>query len=241
MKNVKLSLLFGVIVCVAIALTGCLGERTGVPQSFFTAAPAEQTIPFTANFDGTLSYDPDGEIASYIWNFGDGGGSSGPQASHVYKQDGEYIVQLTVIDNKGISDSSSLKVRALNPPPTGVFTYSPKSWFDGKYIVGAMEWITFDGSESTDDGQITSYEWDFGDGETAAGPVAKHRYLWPRAYDVVLTVTDDDGGQTHVTEVLYIMGGPPCNEDICDGDEGYIYDGGCTEYGCSSSIDGIEE
>ena len=238
MKSARLSLLFGMIVCAAVALTGCLGERTGAPQSFFTAAPAEQMIPFTANFDGTLSYDPDGEITSYIWNFGDGGGGNGPQPSHVYEQDGEYIVQLTVIDNKGNADSSSLTVRALNPPPIGVFTYSPKSRFGDQYIVGTMEWITFNASESTDDGEIVSYEWDFGNDETGTGPEVTHRYLWPNDYNVVLTVTDDDGGQTHVTEVVHIMGRPPCNDNICSGDEG-CYGGGCTGYGCSSAIDGI--
>jgi chitodextrinase len=241
MKSARLVLLSGMIVCVAAVLTGCLGERTGTPQSLFTASPTEQVIPFTANFDGTLSYDPDGRIATYIWSFGDGGADSGPQASHIYEHNGEYIVQLTVIDDKGISDSSSLKVRALNPPPTGIITYSPKSWCIDKYIVGAMEWITFDASESTDDGEITAYEWDFDDGETASGPVAKHRYLWPRNYEVVLTLIDDDGGQTRVTETLHIMGGPPCNGDICDGDEGYIYDGGCTGYDCSGLSDGLEE
>ena len=104
-----------------------------------------------------------------------------------------------------------------------------------------MEWITFDASESTDDGKITAYEWDFDDGETATGPMVEHRYLWPRNYEVVLTLTDDDGGQTRVTETLHIMGGPPCNDDICDGDEGYIYDGGCTGYGCSGLSDGLEK
>ena len=52
----------------------------------------------------------------------------------------------------------------------------------------------------------------------------KHRYLWAGNYNVVLTVTDDDGGKTNLIERIKIEGGPPCNGDICgDDSEG----GGC--------------
>jgi PKD repeat protein len=217
MRSAKLTLLFGLIVLIAAGLTGCLGEKSGVPQALFIGSPVEHVIPFTANFDGTLSYDPNGEIVSYLWNFGDGGAGNGPQVSHIYRENGEYVVELTVVDNKGIANSSSLTVQALNPPPTASFTFSPKSWYEDRYIVGASEWITFDASASTDDGSVVAYDWDFDDGETADGPVVKHRYLWPGDYNVVLTVTDDDGGQTSTVEAVHILGGPPCNGDICNG------------------------
>jgi len=220
MRSARFYLLLGLILLVGLAITGCLGMRSGEPQALFTASPVEHMIPFTANFDGTLSYDPDGRIVSYLWNFGDGAAGEGPQTAHVYEEDGEYTVLLTVIDNQGISGSSSLMVEALNPPPTATFSYSPKSKMEDKYIVGTLEWITFDASESTDDGEVVAYNWNFGDGETASGKVVEYRYLYAGTYNVVLTVTDNDGGKAKYVEALSILGGPPCNADIDDGEGG---------------------
>lgn len=218
MRSARFYLLSGLILLVGLAITGCLGVRSGEPQALFTASPVEHMIPFTANFDGTLSYDPDGRIVFYLWNFGDGAAGSGPQAMHVYEEDGEYTVLLTVIDDRGISGSSSLMVQALNPLPSATFSYKPKSWDSrvSKYIVGCNERITFDASESTDDGEIVAYDWNFGDGETAQDEVVEHHYPCAGTYNVVLTVTDDDGGKAKYVEALNILGEQPCN-DVCPG------------------------
>jgi PKD repeat protein len=64
------------------------------------------------------------------------------------------------------------------------------------------ESVTFSGAASTDsDGNITSYEWDFGDGNTASGETVTYAYSDIGAYNVKLTVTDDDGlsGTTEVS------------------------------------------
>ncbi len=217
MKRVRFYLVLGLVGLIPVVISGCLGGRSG-PTALFTAAPDKQVIPFTANFDGTLSYDETGKIVSYTWDFGDGATDHGPVTAHVYKQDGVYKVKLTVIDNHGRSSESSITVQALNPPPKAVFSYSPKSKMQDKYIVGASEWITFDASKSTDDGEIVSYDWNFGDGTTAKGKIVKHRYIWPGTYNVVLTVTDNDGGKTSYIQQVHILGGPPCNADISNGD-----------------------
>ena len=216
MRSASFYLLLGLILLVVVAITGCLGVRPDEPQALFTASPVEHMIPFTANFDGTLSYDPDGRIVSYLWNFGDGAAAEGPQATHVYEEDGEYTVLLTVIDNRGISGSSSLMVEALNPPPMAAFSYSPKSKMGDKYIVGTLELITFDASESTDDGEVIAYDWNFGDGETAQDEIVKHHYVYAGTYKVVLTVTDNDGGKTKYVEEISILGEQPCN-GVCPG------------------------
>ncbi|MEF8879555.1 MAG: PKD domain-containing protein [Candidatus Thermoplasmatota archaeon] len=54
--------------------------------------------------------------------------------------------------------------------------------------------ITFDASESSDiDGEITSYQWEFGTGDTAKGKTVTYTFKKPGIYTVYLTVTDDSG------------------------------------------------
>ncbi len=217
MTTRRLCPLAGTALLLAVALGGCLQFEPTAPQALFTASPAEHLIPFTASFDATLSQRAPNEILKYMWAFGDGSTGSGPLVDHEYAQDGVYEVVLTVYDARGTSSSASLSVKALNPLPNATFSYSPKSMMDGEYIIGASEWITFDGSASTDDGEVAGYTWNFGDGQYAEGAVVRHRYLYPGTYNVALVVKDNDGGEsTHVKQIR-IVGGPPCNADIDGG------------------------
>jgi len=52
-------------------------------------------------FDASSSFDPDGQIIDFIWDFGDGASQRGTRLSHSYDQLGLYQVQLTVVDNAG--------------------------------------------------------------------------------------------------------------------------------------------
>lgn len=215
MRSARFVLLSGLVLVVGCTLSGCLGTSPGEPRAIFTASLAEATIPFTASFNGTLSYAPAGDIVSYIWAFGDGGGGSGPVASHEYEENGTYAVELTVIDARGKADTSSLVVRALNPLPAASFVYSPKYLVRGEFVVSCTELLAFDGSASVDDGQIVAYDWNFGDGTTATGVQAEHRYNYPGKYNVVLTATDDDGGFSRFVDYVIVVGTPPCNGGIC--------------------------
>ena len=64
---------------------------------------------------------------------------------------------------------------------------------NGPYSGFVDEEIEFDGTKSTDDGTITNYTWDFGDGETGYGVNPTHTYDTPGKYNVTLTVTDNNG------------------------------------------------
>ncbi|HEY8524542.1 MAG TPA: PKD domain-containing protein [Acidimicrobiales bacterium] len=69
--------------------------------------------------------------------------------------------------------------------------------------------VAVDGSGSTDaDGTIESYEWDFGDGETATGATASHTYAEPGEYTITLTVTDDGGATATATETVTVTAPP---------------------------------
>jgi PKD repeat protein len=213
----RLCLLAGTALLLVGALGGCLQFEPSAPQALFTASPAEHVIPFTASFDATLSQRSPDEILSYVWAFGDGSSASGALVDHAYAQDGTYEVVLTVYDANGASSSSRLAVKALNPLPTAAYSYSPRSMMEGEYIVGASEWVTFDASTSCDDGEVTAYTWNFGDGTYAEGAVAQHRFTYAGTYNVALVVTDNDGGQSTVVQQIEVLGGPPCNADVDNG------------------------
>ena len=66
--------------------------------------------------------------------------------------------------------------------------------------------VMFDASSSYDiDGEIISYEWDFGDGTTGTGEIIYHKYCTNGTYDVTLTVRDDDGLTGNITKCIDVL------------------------------------
>jgi PKD repeat protein len=91
------------------------------PTASFTATPASGQAPLAVSFDASGSSDPDGTIASYAWNFGDGATGSGATASHTYVAAGTFAVLLTVTDSRGATASTTRFVTAAaGPPPASV-------------------------------------------------------------------------------------------------------------------------
>jgi len=88
------------------------------PIASFTSSPGNPTVDQTILFDATGSFDQDGPIISYSWNFGDGNTTvtDGPIIYHVYRSQGDFNVAVTVTDNHGGTDSI-LKVMQVNPKP----------------------------------------------------------------------------------------------------------------------------
>ena len=66
-------------------------------------APAFGEAPLTVYFSAAASTDPDGQIVSYAWNFGDGAQDNGLFTEHKYTKQGSFVVTLTVTDDKGAS------------------------------------------------------------------------------------------------------------------------------------------
>lgn len=211
--------LMAITCVVAVSITGCMTINPTNPRAMFTVSASRQVVPFTASFDATLSFVPTGDNVSYYWEFGDGGSATGPIVDHQFQSTGEYVVTLTVLDASGRRDTTSITVAALNPLPNATFTYSPRSVDGGSLIVGASEWITFDASESTDDGEIVSYRWYFGDGKEKEGKIVEYRWHVPGTYNVVLSVTDDAGDTSTTVQMIRVEGVPGgCYPWVCEDD-----------------------
>jgi len=93
---------------------------------------------------------------------------------------------------------------------------SPTADANGPYSGFIDEEITFDGSGSTDDGTITNFTWDFGDGNIGYGETTTHIYSSPDLYTVTLTVTDNEGAKdTDGTTALISQPNlPPTNPEV---------------------------
>ena len=71
-------------------------------MTFAATPPLARAIPVA--FDASGSSDSDGTIVSYDWDFGDGGTGTGVNPSHTFAAAGSYLVELTVVDDDGLSD-----------------------------------------------------------------------------------------------------------------------------------------
>jgi hypothetical protein len=72
--------------------------------------PYTGSVGKSVRFDGSKSYDPDGDALDYEWSFGDGSTGAGETPLHTYEKEGEYTVTLTVTDSNGASDTDTAKV-----------------------------------------------------------------------------------------------------------------------------------
>ena len=170
------------------ATTWSIVLRTVEPNQAPTASFTFACSSAACDFDGTGSSDVDGSVASYAWDFGDGGTATGATPSHDFVTSGTRDVTLTVTDDEGTPGSVVVPVQVTrtNALPLAAFTTSCR------YLV-----CTFDAGSSADsDGTVASYAWDFGDGQTdsTAGPTTSHTYGSAGAYVAGLTVTDNDNG-----------------------------------------------
>jgi chitodextrinase len=82
-------------------------ESEGYPPVGLFNIPENASMNHSIVFDASGSYDPDGMIQSFAWDFGDGTTDVGAIVVHTYEQPGDYTVTLTVMDNSGLNTSFS--------------------------------------------------------------------------------------------------------------------------------------
>jgi len=107
-RNSRLAAVICLIALMAMGLAACRGFFGQAPIALLvTDAAGDQEVPIAITFDISGSNDPDGTIATYDLDFGDGSThATGTDVTaaippHEYKEAGTYTVLLTVTDNDG--------------------------------------------------------------------------------------------------------------------------------------------
>ncbi len=172
---------------------GLLAATCCLAASAWAQSPpvADPGGPYSGNegqpiaFDGTGSFDPDGGLLGYVWDFGDGTTATGATPSHTYAAGGPFVVTLTVTDPEFLTDVATT---------TATVNRTPAANPNGPYAANLGQPISFSSAGSSDpDGDQLSYLWDFGDGSTATQRNPNHTYSSGGIFTVTLTVTDPGG------------------------------------------------
>lgn len=195
----------GRLVSIRLVPPGVIIGGTG-PTALFTVTPSTPQAFVPATFDASTSTAAAGGIlVSYSWNFGDGSQASGITAVHQFNATGSYTVSLTVMDNNGVTNTSSqvVSVGAGNVP-TAAITISPASG----NLTNQTIFFSAAGSTPGIGRRLVGYDWDFGTGSTASGVNVTKSYSAVGTYTVALTVTDDAGQFARVTTTITIAANP---------------------------------
>jgi len=192
------------------------------------------------HFDGSKSWDVDGLVNTFFWDFGDGTTGGGPRPGHIFGEPGIYPVKLTItgdpVEGCDNINTTEITVRVQE---------SPHAKIRGPLVAPVNSTVTFDGSDSKgDSGKIVSWAWDFGDGHSATGRETNHVYRKPGAYTITLRVASDAEITCNAVTTLHSLfinesPGARAGQDrfagteeiiVFDGSESYDSDGSVVRY-----------
>lgn len=159
------------------------------PVAVASASPLNGNTPLEVTFSGDDSTDDVGVI-SYLWDFKDGTSTvTDENPVHTFTNTGTYLVELTVEDNEGLSDTEVITITVgdgENESPVAIISASVETG------VEPLE-VSFTAENSTDDVGVVSYLWSFGDGSSNSTEMAPdHVFSKKGVYVVTLIVTDAD-------------------------------------------------
>lgn len=186
--------------------SGCIGE-VQIPINIRPKPQANFSFSLACELDSTLftnnSSISSGSISSYRWDFGNlavnGDTSILTNPAYVYPDTGLYNVQLISTSNFGCSDTLIQQVD-VKAKPTADFSAS------SFYIGDSTE---FSNQSSISSGTISTYLWQFGDGNNSNLTDPKHLYAAKGPYQVSLQATSNFGCVDIKTDSIRITDPPP--------------------------------
>ena len=212
-------------------LTVYHGPQTNTPP-IADASAGEPYLGFVGEeitFDGSLSYDPDGYITSWSWDFGDGINGSGEITLHTYFNSGTFNATLTVTDNENATDlcTTTAVVILPNRPPS-----TPE--LDGPTVGIKNTEYTYTVVSTDEDNDTINYIFDWGDGNTStseflpSGTPFSINHSWSATGTYIISVQAHDNmsysGTTELPVSIYDelpshMGIIPSSDTISVGEE----------------------
>lgn len=179
-------------------MTIVISAPEGTPEPVISIQPElpenavylEGTVPFTVAFDARQSTDSDNNIVDYNWDFNNDGKSDayGEQVTYVFREEGTFTVVLSVIDADDNKGMENLVVKVVSQ---GIIADLKADKIEGNIPLT----VNFDAGGSTyQDGQITSYQWNFGDGTSPKISAAKisHKFTSIGTFTATVTVIGSD-------------------------------------------------
>ena len=146
-----------------------------------------------------LSVTTSGSITGWLWSFGDGNSSTLQNPIHSYSNSGVYSVTLDVTTSTGCVNTGTYTLEVFNPP-TNDFTFTIPC--EGQPTI-------FTDNSLDNNGLITSWEWDFGDGsaiDNSSSP--QHQYALAGNYNVSSIILSTNGCYDTLTQVVTIYPSP---------------------------------
>jgi len=149
-------------------------------------------------------------VTGYLWDFKDGSATvTEANPTHTFSIAGTYVVELTVEDGEGLTNTTTLTIVAGtigNEVPIAVINATPENG-------SAPLEVAFAGTNSTDDIEVVSYLWDFDDGSaTSTEATTSHVFSEKGTYVVSLTVEDVEGLSD--TQTITIVVGDASKSDV---------------------------
>jgi chitodextrinase len=159
-------------------------------------------------FNGSQSFDQDGYIKNWSWDFGDGSNETGEIVTHSYSNSGTYNVTLTVTDDDDAKDEDSITVviiTANSPPSNPIVAGETTGKKNVEYRFTAM-------STDTDNDNI-SYIFDWGDGSTSktellpngTSTMQNHTWTSPGIFIVSVYAEDENYAMSDNVELTVLI------------------------------------
>jgi PKD repeat protein len=173
------------------------------------APTVSAVIPAASNENDAVSFsvsvtDPGPDTFTYLWEFGDGLASTAQNPTHIYPDDGTFVVSVAVDDGDDTTVSTGTLVVA-NIAPTVTSALGPATGDEGDLLLFAAS----ASDVSPVDAAALTYSWDWGDTTSGTGAAVQHAFADEGTFTVTFTVTDPQGASDSATLTVVVANVAP--------------------------------